>query len=75
VGLHIKHARIMLGMAMIMAMFVAPAQLLFGDMHGLNTLAHQPVKVAAMEGIWETEQGAGLRLFAWPDQLEERNTL
>ncbi|MFH0997386.1 MAG: cytochrome ubiquinol oxidase subunit I [Pseudomonadota bacterium] len=73
-GLHVKHARIMLGMAMIMAIFVAPMQLLFGDLHGLNTFKHQPVKVAAMEGIWETEQGAALRLFAWPDQSKERNT-
>jgi cytochrome bd ubiquinol oxidase subunit I len=71
--LHVRHARIMLGMAMIMAIFVAPMQLLFGDMHGLNTFEHQPAKVAAMEGIWETEQGAGLRLFAWPDQIQERN--
>lgn len=73
-GLHVNHARIMLGMAMIMAIFVAPMQLLFGDLHGLNTFEHQPVKVAAMEGIWETEQGAALRLFAWPDQIEERNS-
>ena len=72
-GLHVKHARIMLGMAMVMAIFVAPMQLLFGDLHGLNTFKHQPVKVAAMEGIWDTEQGAALRLFAWPDQIEERN--
>jgi len=72
-GLHIRHARIMLGMAMIMAIFVAPMQLLFGDLHGLNTFEHQPVKVAAMEGIWETERGAALRLFAWPDQIAERN--
>ena len=73
-GLHVNHARIMLGMAMIMAIFVAPMQLLFGDLHGLNTFKHQPAKVAAMEGIWETEQGAALRLFAWPDPIKERNT-
>jgi cytochrome d ubiquinol oxidase subunit I len=72
-GLHVSHARIMLGMAMIMAIFVSPMQLLVGDLHGLNTFKHQPVKVAAMEGIWETEKGAALRLFAWPDQIEERN--
>jgi cytochrome bd ubiquinol oxidase subunit I len=72
-GLHVKHARIMLGMAMIMAIFVAPLQLFFGDQHGLNTFAHQPVKVAAMEGIWNTERGAAMRLFAWPDPREERN--
>ncbi|HIL29199.1 MAG TPA: cytochrome ubiquinol oxidase subunit I, partial [Micavibrio sp.] len=57
---HIPHARIMLGMAMIMAVFVAPTQLVVGDLHGLNTLEHQPAKVAAMEGIWETERGADL---------------
>lgn len=70
---HVAHARIMFGMAMIMAVFVAPLQLVVGDMHGLNTLEHQPVKVAAMEGIWETEKGADLRLFAIPDQDAEKN--
>jgi cytochrome d ubiquinol oxidase subunit I len=68
---YVKHARIMFGMAMIMAVFVAPMQLLFGDLHGLNTFKHQPAKVAAMEGIWETERGAGLRMFGWPDQENE----
>ncbi|MBA3030900.1 MAG: cytochrome ubiquinol oxidase subunit I [Desulfobacteraceae bacterium] len=69
--LHVKHARIMLGMAMIMAIFVAPAQLLFGDLHGLNTFKHQPAKVAAMEGLWETTRGAPLLVFGWPDMKEE----
>ncbi len=68
---HIRHARVMLGMAMIMAVFVSPLQLLLGDMHGLNTLEHQPVKVAAMEGLWETTSGAPLLLFGWPDEQEE----
>jgi cytochrome d ubiquinol oxidase subunit I len=68
---HVRHARVMLGMAMIMAIFVAPSQLLFGDLHGLNTLEHQPAKVAAMEGLWGTERGAPLKLFGWPDQEEE----
>ena len=67
-GRHVKQARVMLGMAMIMAIFVAPMQLVAGDMHGLNTLEHQPAKVAAMEGLWETERGAPLKLFGWPDQ-------
>ena len=65
---HVEHARVMLGMAMIMAIFVAPTQLLLGDLHGLNTLKHQPAKVAAMEGLWETQRGAPLVLFGWPDQ-------
>ena len=69
---HIRHARVMLGMAMIMAVFVAPMQPIIGDLHGLNTLEHQPAKVAAMEGQWETQRGAPLRLFGWPDQNEER---
>jgi cytochrome d ubiquinol oxidase subunit I len=70
-GIHVKHARVMLGMAMIMAIFVAPAQAILGDLHGLNTVDHQPAKVAAIEGLWETERGAPLVLFGWPDQEEE----
>ncbi|HHP7234293.1 MAG TPA: cytochrome ubiquinol oxidase subunit I [Desulfobacterales bacterium] len=68
---HEAQARVMLGMAMIMAVFVAPLQLLFGDLHGLNTFEYQPAKVAAMEGLWETERGAPLVLFGWPDQEAE----
>jgi cytochrome d ubiquinol oxidase subunit I len=68
---HLAHARIMFGMAMIMAIFVAPFQAILGDMHGLNTFEHQPAKVAAMEGLWETERGAPLKLFGWPDQAAE----
>ena len=70
---HEKHARVMFGMAMLMAIFVAPLQPIVGDLHGLNTLEHQPAKIAAMEGQWETQRGAPLRLFAWPDEDEERN--
>ncbi len=70
---HRAHGRVMLGMAMVMAIFVAPAQVLIGDEHGLNTLEHQPAKVAAMEGIWEDEKGAALRLFAIPDQKNQTN--
>lgn len=70
-GRHVKHARVMFGMAMIMAVFVAPLQLVLGDLHGLNTLEHQPAKVSAMEGLWETERGAPLKLFGWPDQERE----
>ena len=69
---HEKHARVMFGMAMLMAVFVAPLQPIIGDLHGLNTLEHQPAKVAAMEGLWETKRGAPLKLFGWPDEAEER---
>ena len=68
-----KHARYMLGMAMLMAVFVAPLQLVIGHKHGENTLEHQPAKVAAMEGIWETERGADLRVFAIADPENEKN--
>lgn len=70
---HISQAKIMLGMATLMAALVAPLQLYIGDLHGLNTLKYQPAKIAAMEGIWETEKGAGLRLFAWPNPQQEKN--
>ena len=66
-----KHARIMFAMAMFMAIFAAPTQLILGDMHGLNTLKHQPVKVSAMEGLWENEKGAALILFGIPNEKEE----
>lgn len=69
---HVRHARVMFGMAMLMAVFVAPIQPVIGDLHGLNTLKHQPAKVAAMEGLWETQRGAPLKLFGWPDQTEEK---
>jgi cytochrome d ubiquinol oxidase subunit I len=50
-----------------------PVQILVGDLHGLNTLEHQPQKVAAMEGVWRTERGAPLLLFAWPDEAAREN--
>ena len=55
------------------AAVLIPLQILAGDMHGLNTLEHQPQKVAAMEGVWETEQGAPMLLFAIPDEQERTN--
>ena len=72
-NVYVQHAKIMFVMAMLMAVFVSPIQLLAGDAHGLNTIEYQPAKIAAMEGIWETERGAGLRLFAIPDQEGETN--
>ena len=60
-------ARTMFSMAMWMAAIVAPAQVLMGDAHGLNTLEHQPAKVAAMEGDYDTVGPAPLILFGIPD--------
>jgi len=65
-------SRIMFSMAMWMATLVAPLQIVAGDMHGLNTLEHQPAKIAAMEGHFETRAGAPLLLFGLPDMQEER---
>jgi cytochrome bd ubiquinol oxidase subunit I len=50
-----------------------PLQILAGDLHGLNTLQHQPAKVAAMEGIWQDQRGAPALLFAIPNEAERRN--
>ena len=70
-GRHTREARVMFGMAMIMAILVAPMQIFFGDLHGRNTFEYQPIKVSAMEGLWETQRGAPSILFGWPDQNEE----
>ena len=55
------------------AAVLIPLQIFAGDMHGLNTLEHQPQKVAAMEGLWETTEGAPLLLFAIPDEKGREN--
>ncbi len=65
--------KIALKTALITASIVAPLQIFAGDMHGLNTFHHQPQKVAAMEGVWETETGAPLLLFAWPSEEDRTN--
>ncbi|MBB4284771.1 cytochrome ubiquinol oxidase subunit I [Roseospira goensis] len=72
---HVAVARKGLALGVVLAAILAPAQLVVGDMHGLNTKEHQPMKVAAMEGLWETQQGAPLLLFAVPDQEAQENRL
>jgi cytochrome d ubiquinol oxidase subunit I len=66
-----ESAGVMFSMAMWMAALVAPIQIVAGDMHGLNTLQHQPAKIAAMEGHFETQRGAPLILFGIPDDEAE----
>ncbi|MEM8742790.1 MAG: cytochrome ubiquinol oxidase subunit I, partial [Pseudomonadota bacterium] len=56
-----------------MAAALIPLQIFMGDLHGLNTLEHQPQKVAAMEGNWETRAGVPLVLFALPDEAAREN--
>ncbi len=55
------------------AAVLIPLQIVVGDLHGLNTLHHQPAKIAAMEGIWETQKGAPAVLFALPDKATQSN--
>ena len=64
----------MFSMAMWMAAIVAPIQIGMGDLHGLNTLEHQPMKIAAMEGDWDRSgpDGAPLILFGLPNMSKER---
>lgn len=69
----VPQAKIMLAMATIMAALVTPIQIYIGDAHGLNTLEHQPAKLAAIEAIWETQKDVPLLLFALPNQEEESN--
>ena len=74
-GRYPQRAKLMLQLAVVFASIVVPLQIVFGDMHGLNTEEHQPAKIAGLEAHWETRAGAPLILFAWPDEDAERNRL
>jgi cytochrome d ubiquinol oxidase subunit I len=65
--------RKMMSMGLWMILIVAPLQAVIGDQHGLNTLKHQPAKIAAIEGHWEHPASGGvpLTLFGWPDMERE----
>jgi cytochrome d ubiquinol oxidase subunit I len=67
------HGRIMLGMGLSLIVWLAPLQLVIGDLHGLNAREYQPAKIAAVEAHWETRRDAPLVLFAWPDVKTESN--
>ncbi|WP_428422956.1 cytochrome ubiquinol oxidase subunit I [Methylibium sp.] len=62
-----------LRVGLTVAALLIPVQIFVGDLHGLNTLHHQPQKIAAMEGVWNTEKGAPLLLFAVPDDKARTN--
>jgi cytochrome d ubiquinol oxidase subunit I len=62
-----------LRVGLTVAAVLIPVQIFVGDLHGLNTLEHQPAKIAAMEAIWKTERGVPLVLFAIPNERERRN--
>ena len=72
-GRHVAESKVMIAMGLMLAAVLVPAQALIGDLHGLNTLAHQPAKVAAMEGFWDTRAGQPAVLFAVPDAAAEAN--
>jgi cytochrome d ubiquinol oxidase subunit I len=66
-------ARWTLRAGLVLAAALAPLQILVGDLHGLNTLEHQPAKIAAVEAIWNTGKGVPLVLFAVPNEEKRRN--
>ena len=75
---HADHKRapsVALKTSLYVAAVLIPLQILAGDMHGLNTFEHQPQKIAAMEGLWETTEGAPFVLFSIPNEEERRNRL
>lgn len=72
-GKFLPEARTMMKMGLGLMAILAPLQLFIGDQHGLNTLAHQPIKIAAMEGHWDGSKPGALILFAWPDEKAEMN--
>ena len=72
-GREVEANRKALSICLWFLLLIAPAQAVIGDFHGLNTLEHQPMKVAAMEGNWETSRQVPLLLFAIPDQENQTN--
>ena len=72
-GRHVEESVTMQKMGLGLLALLVPLQIFIGDLHGLNTLEHQPVKIAAMEANWERQARMPLLLFAWPDESAERN--
>jgi cytochrome d ubiquinol oxidase subunit I len=72
-GKHVEDARTMMRMGLGLMAILAPLQLYIGDSHGLNTLEHQPIKIAAIEAHWDGSKPGALVLFAWPDEKAEKN--
>jgi cytochrome d ubiquinol oxidase subunit I len=69
-----KSVKQALNFAVVLAAILIPIQIFVGDLHGLNTFKHQPAKVAAMEGVWQTDTGIPLLLFALPNQEKRENS-
>src|SRR5258708_10016021 len=71
--LSLEHGRLMLRLALWFLAIFVPAQVVLGDLHGLNTLAYHPAKLAAIDGLWEGGNGVAASIIGWPDQSAERN--
>tara|TARA_R110000737_G_scaffold144003_5_gene174333 strand:+ start:8817 stop:10220 length:1404 start_codon:yes stop_codon:yes gene_type:complete len=69
-----KSVKQALNFSVTLAAVLIPIQIFVGDLHGLNTFKHQPAKVAAMEGVWETATGVPLLLFAIPNEQTRKNS-
>ena len=74
-GRHAEESLVMQKMGLGLLAVLVPLQIVAGDQHGLNTLEHQPAKLAAIEANWERQARMPLLLFAWPDEAAERNRL
>jgi cytochrome bd ubiquinol oxidase subunit I len=72
-GRSVEEARVMLSMTLWLLTFLVPLQIFLGDQHGLNTAAHQPAKLAAIEARWDSQPSFPLTLFAVPDPANETN--
>ncbi len=70
---HVPESRAVLAMTVTFIAIFVPIQIIAGDLHGINTMHHQPIKLAAMEGLWDTQARAPAVLFAIPDEEAERN--
>lgn len=68
-----RDVEVVLRTGIFLAAALIPVQIVVGDMHGLNTLHHQPAKISAIEGVWHREAGAPLLLFALPNETTKSN--
>jgi len=72
-GQWVAEGRMMLRLALWFLAIFVPLQIVLGDLHGLNTLEHQPAKLAAIEGLWDGGRGVPASIIGWPDQTAGRN--
>ncbi len=72
-GQWMAEGRMMLRLALWFLAIFVPAQIIIGDLHGVNTFEHQPAKLAAIEGLWDGGRGVPASVIGWPDETSERN--